>query len=88
MASLIPSHRCIFADALELDDVFSMYRDGRDEMHVIAAPEHRKNLVGEKSFIVLRVNRLRPRETGEMILCPHNVVYVRNADVPRETSKE
>lgn len=88
MASRVPLHRIIFADALELDDVFSLRRDGRDEMRVIAAPERRKNLVGERSFVVLRVTRLRPRETGEMILCPSNVVYVRNAAVPRETSKE
>lgn len=78
MASLTPSHTYAFADALKKGDVFSVYRDGRDEVRVIAEPELRKNLVGEKSFVVLRVNRLRPRASGEVILCPTNVVYVRN----------
>lgn len=78
MVSYIPTHRSVFADALKLYDVFSLYRDGRDELRVIAQPEHRKNLVGEKGYVVLRVNRLRPHEIGEMILCPHNTVYIKN----------
>lgn len=78
MPSLIPSHVSVFADALKLYDIFSLYRDGRDEMRVIAAPEHRKNLVGERSFVVLRVSLLKPHALGEMTLCPYNVVYVKN----------
>jgi hypothetical protein len=80
MASLIPTHVCIFADALELDNVFSLYRDGHDEMRVIAEPEKRKNLVGQKTYIVIRVSHLLTHETGEMILCPSNSVYLKNKE--------
>lgn len=88
MASIVPTHHSVFADALELYDVFSLHRDGRNEVRVIGQPELRKNLVGERSYIVVRVNRLRPHAMGEVILRPSEVVWVRNGNVSRGTSKE
>lgn len=78
MARHKPAYVSAFADSLVLYDVFSLYRDGRDAVRVISNPEHRTNLVGNKTYIVMKVNKLKPHEVGEMILCPSNVVYVKN----------
>lgn len=78
MTSLKPSYVSAFADSLAMYDVFSMHRDGRDAVRVISNPERRKNLIGEKSYIIMKVNRLHPHGVGEMILCPSNVVYVKS----------
>lgn len=78
MVSIVPTHRPVFADELALYDVFSLYRDGRDEMRVISVPEHHRNLVGDKLYIIVRVNRMDPHAVGEMIFLPTNLVYIRN----------
>lgn len=88
MVSRIRTHEPAFADSLNLYDIFSIYRDGRDEMRVISQPEHRKNLVGERSYIVVKVSRLKSNAVGEMTFTMTTPVFVRATNVSRGTSKE
>lgn len=73
-----PTYSPAYADSLKLYDTFSLYRDGRDALRVISSPERHKNLVGERTYVVMTVTRDGPHERGEMILCPHNTVYIKN----------
>lgn len=71
--------RAVFADALSLNDVFSLSRTVGARMRVIREPERHSNLVGERSYIVLRVSLLGSAAVGEMIFSPSNMVYIDTA---------
>lgn len=74
-----------FADELELGHVFSVFRDGRDPLVVTAKPQLHRNMVGEKSYIIVQV-KSRSGTVGQMIFPKTSPVFLR-IDVPRETSK-
>jgi hypothetical protein len=78
MASLTRAFVSRFADALTEGDIFSVYRDGEFPVRVTTPPVHIKNLVGDRSHVVVQVERVDgPGTTGQMILNPCTVVYVR-----------
>lgn len=78
MASLTRPFVTHFADHLTEGDVFSVYRDGTQTVRITAPPVRIKNLVGERSYVIVQVARTSDtRITGQMVLAPASVVYVR-----------
>ena len=80
MGRPLPTHHTAFADELQLYDVFSLYRDGREEMRVIGTPLKQQNLVGERSHVLVRVTLVGSDTTGDMIFRPANIVHVRRKE--------
>jgi len=66
-----------FADYLTEGDVFSVHRDGKLPVRVVGSPVVVKNLVGDRSHVMLKVVMVSsPGTTGQMILNPSSVIYI------------
>jgi hypothetical protein len=81
MSSYVPEYRPRFADSLTKGSVFSVHRDGSAPVRVTSQPEKIKNMIGERTHVVMWVRPYipgdeTPVDDGRMIFAPSNVVYV------------
>lgn len=83
MASLVRPFTSHFADSLTQGDVFTVYRSGEHLMRVTAVPVIISNLIGDRRHVIVQVAKVNaPQITGQMILSPSNVIYIRHTKDP------
>lgn len=67
-----------FADALMEGNVVSLRQDGKRAFVVTSQPVRVPNLVGERTSVMFQARLAHAPTTGQMILSPANVVYIRH----------
>jgi hypothetical protein len=68
----------VFADQLVQSNIFSPYLDGHDAVRVISPPTVVRNLVGERTYVTMRVSHMKTNEVGHMTLPASTTVYLKN----------